>query len=79
MLLKSDSINFTAARVSDNPGRIRLTGANIVDGGTGRTVPVATVATSKNLVPASSSPAGSGLNGIVGPPALRLLATETTD
>src|SRR5262249_13081360 len=31
VLLHGDSINFTAARVSDKPGRIRITSAHIED------------------------------------------------
>jgi hypothetical protein len=31
VLLHGDSINFTAARVSDKPGRIRVTSAHLTD------------------------------------------------
>jgi hypothetical protein len=31
VLLHGDSINFTAARVSDKPGRIRITSAHFTD------------------------------------------------
>ena len=31
VLLHGDSINFSAAKVSDKPGRIRISGAHIAD------------------------------------------------